>query len=161
MRKEILVALSTVGLLLGCVPKRVPPVDEEVQRAPAARTPAPVEPGVPAAAQPSSVVVYFELDSAALQEEARRALAGLALEVRKQGPVAIEVEGHTCEFGTEEYNLVLGNKRAESARGYLRELGVDERLLSAVSYGELRPLAPGALSRNRRAEVKVTPRGRP
>ena len=67
----------------------------------------------------------------------------------------VRIEGHCDERGTVEYNLVLGQKRADSAKNFLTSLGVDQRLLETVSYGKERPLDPGsneaAWARNRRA----------
>lgn len=67
----------------------------------------------------------------------------------------VKVEGHCDERGTVEYNLVLGQKRADSAKGYLVNLGVDGNLLETVSYGKERPFDPGhnekAWEKNRRA----------
>ena len=68
----------------------------------------------------------------------------------------IQVEGHTCEIGTNEYNLALGERRANSAKTYLEGLGIASGRLSTISYGEERPLDPGhteaARSKNRRDE---------
>ena len=70
--------------------------------------------------------------------------------------VKILVEGHCDERGTEEYNLALGERRANSAKKYLEGLGVNAARISTISYGEERPLDPGhteeARSKNRRDE---------
>lgn len=155
-------------LVLGCVPKRVPESNEETSVTTNVAPPKPAAPetSTRAEAKASSdlqdVTVHFELDSSSLVDSAQLSLAALASKIKKQPSVALEVEGHTCEIGTEEYNLVLGNKRAEAARRYLRDLGVDDRQMSTVSYGELHPLStattPEALAANRRAEVKVRSR---
>ncbi|MCX8022843.1 MAG: peptidoglycan-associated lipoprotein Pal [Syntrophorhabdaceae bacterium] len=67
----------------------------------------------------------------------------------------VRIEGHCDERGTIEYNLVLGQKRADSTKAYLVNLGVDPNLLETVSYGKERPLDPGhnedAWAKNRRA----------
>lgn len=67
----------------------------------------------------------------------------------------VKVEGHCDERGTVEYNLVLGQKRADSAKKYLMDLGVDGKLMETVSYGKERPLDPkhneAAWAKNRRA----------
>lgn len=67
----------------------------------------------------------------------------------------VRVEGHCDERGTVEYNLVLGQKRADSAKNFLVKLGADSRLLETVSYGKEKPVDPGhneaAWSKNRRA----------
>ncbi len=73
----------------------------------------------------------------------------------------VRIEGNCDERGTVEYNLVLGQKRADSAKGYLTTLGVDPKLLDTISYGKERPVDPGhnetAWAKNRRdhfVEVK-------
>ena len=69
----------------------------------------------------------------------------------------IRVEGHCDERGTVEYNLVLGQKRADSTKKYLMDLGIDGKLMETVSYGKERPLDPGhneaAWAKNRRAHL--------
>jgi peptidoglycan-associated lipoprotein len=71
----------------------------------------------------------------------------------------LKVEGHCDERGTSAYNLVLGEKRAKSARNYMVELGVAPKQLSVVSYGKERPIcaehAESCYSQNRRAHVAI------
>jgi peptidoglycan-associated lipoprotein len=62
------------------------------------------------------------------------------------------IEGHTCEIGTTEYNLALGERRANAARDYLARMGVDEKRLKILSYGEEQPANAEDLEKNRRAE---------
>ncbi|WP_163782827.1 OmpA family protein [Myxococcus vastator] len=100
--------------------------------------------------------VYFELDSATLRPESRDMLAQLATSLREQPLTRVTVSGHTCELGTTEYNVALGHRRAAVVRDYLRDLGVEPRQLSIVSYGEEQPLSEAhteeAFHKNRRAE---------
>ncbi|MEW5876004.1 MAG: peptidoglycan-associated lipoprotein Pal [Candidatus Zixiibacteriota bacterium] len=101
-------------------------------------------------------VIYFDFDQYNLRDDARRDLDFNA-EVLKQNPDAVLViEGHCDERGTNEYNLALGERRAQAAKDYLSRLGVDASRLSIISYGEERPSAMGhdeaAWSKNRRAE---------
>ena len=74
----------------------------------------------------------------------------------KNPAVKIRIEGHTCEIGTGEYNLALGELRAKIAKKYLERVGVSSRRVSIISYGKERPLDPGhteeARSKNRRDE---------
>jgi peptidoglycan-associated lipoprotein len=76
--------------------------------------------------------------------------------------VKIQIEGHCDERGTEEYNLALGERRANSARNYFVTLGISPDRISTISYGEERPLDPGhnedAWSKNRRAHFVVLPK---
>jgi peptidoglycan-associated lipoprotein len=103
--------------------------------------------------------VFFEFNEFGLSEAARAALDKNA-ECIKHKSLAITLGGHADERGTEEYNIVLAGKRANSVLKYLVGLGVAEKLLKTVSYGEEKPLAPGsgdeAWAKNRR--VEFTPR---
>lgn len=101
--------------------------------------------------------VSFEFDHFALSESARAVLERNAECIRfKSAPVVIE--GHCDERGTDEYNLILGEKRANAVKRYLIGLGVPAGLLRTVSYGEERPLDPSPTeagwSRNRRVDFR-------
>jgi peptidoglycan-associated lipoprotein len=103
--------------------------------------------------------VHFELDSAALSDEARATLEKHALWLQGQREVSVTIEGHCDERGTVEYNLALGEQRARAVREYLTSLGVATARLRVVSYGKERPLDPGndeaAHARNRRAHFAL------
>ncbi|MGQ0668008.1 MAG: peptidoglycan-associated lipoprotein Pal [Nitrospiraceae bacterium] len=101
--------------------------------------------------------VFFAYDSFLISDEGRQALARNA-EWMKANPAAqLKVEGHCDERGTSAYNLVLGEKRAKSARNYLVELGVAANRLAVVSYGKERPFcrehAESCYAQNRRGHV--------
>ena len=104
--------------------------------------------------------IYYELDSATLKPESRQLLDGVAQTLRRRPEARVTISGHTCELGTTEYNLALGQRRAAAVQDYLRRLGVDERRLATVSYGEESPAASGsgesAWSKNRRSEFSIT-----
>jgi peptidoglycan-associated lipoprotein len=104
--------------------------------------------------------VHFELDSAALSDEARATLEKHALWLQGRRDVRVSVEGHCDERGTVDYNLALGEQRARAARDYLASLGVAAERLRVVSFGKERPLDPGhdeaAWARNRRAHFAVS-----
>ena len=104
--------------------------------------------------------VRFELDSAALTDEARATLEKHALWLQGRRDVRVTVEGHCDERGTIDYNLALGEQRARATRDYLVSLGVAAERLRVVSYGKERPLDPGtgeaAWARNRRAHFAVS-----
>jgi peptidoglycan-associated lipoprotein len=104
--------------------------------------------------------VHFDLDSAALGDEARATLEKHALWLQGHRDVKVTVEGHCDERGTVDYNLALGEQRARAAREYLVSLGVSAARLRVVSYGKERPLDPGnneaAWARNRRAHFAVS-----
>ncbi len=99
--------------------------------------------------------INFDFDKYFVRDDAKPILEEHAKNLGENPDVKILIEGNCDERGTIEYNLVLGEKRATSARNYLVNLGVDEVRLSTVSYGEERPLDPGhnteAWAKNRRA----------
>lgn len=100
--------------------------------------------------------VYFDFDRSDLRPEARETLNRKAQILRDYPDIRVRIEGHCDERGTVEYNLALGERRAESARQYLIDLGIDPDRLTTVSYGEERPAVEGrneaAWALNRRAE---------
>ena len=104
--------------------------------------------------------IHFDLDSAALGDEARATVERHALWLQGHRDVAVTVEGHCDERGTVDYNLALGEQRARATRDYLVSLGVAAERLRVVSYGKERPLDPGsdesAWARNRRARFAVS-----
>jgi peptidoglycan-associated lipoprotein len=111
-----------------------------------------------ALAAPLQNTVYFDFDSFAIRDEFTAVIEGHARVLSRDNGKRMVIEGHTDERGGREYNLALGQKRAEAVVRSLVLLGVGERQLEAVSYGEERPAAQGsdesAWSRNRRAEIK-------
>ena len=105
-------------------------------------------------------IVFFEYDSDEITPTAEDKLQSKAAVLRSNPGVRLRIEGHCDQRGSTEYNLALGQRRAEAVRGYLLNLGVDGSRLSTASYGKERPLMEGededALARNRRAEFAVT-----
>jgi peptidoglycan-associated lipoprotein len=103
-------------------------------------------------------VVYFDFDSFVIKDEYRSVVEGQAKLLQANRQRLVQIEGHTDERGGREYNLALGQKRAEAVQRALVLLGVGDKQLEAVSYGEERPADPGhdeaAWAKNRRAEVK-------
>ena len=114
--------------------------------------------GTAGMAAPAQRVVYFDYDSFVIKDEFKGLLDGHAKVLARQTAKRLVVEGHTDERGGREYNLALGQKRAEAVAKSLSLLGVTETQVEAVSFGEERPAATGsdesAWSRNRRAELK-------
>ena len=106
-------------------------------------------------------VVYFDFDSFVVREDARPVIEGHARLLTTDRERRLVVEGHTDERGGREYNLALGQKRAEAVARSLVLLGAGENQLEAVSFGEERPAVLGsdetAWSQNRRAELKDRP----
>jgi peptidoglycan-associated lipoprotein len=103
-------------------------------------------------------VVYFDFDSFVVKDEFRSLIDAHAKALSAQRGKRLVVEGHTDERGGREYNLALGQKRAEAVAKSLTLLGVQESQIEAVSFGKERPAAEGsdeqAWARNRRAELK-------
>lgn len=104
--------------------------------------------------------VFFDLDKYNLSSEARGTLERQAAWLKKYSGVTISVEGHCDERGTREYNLALGERRANSVKDYLVALGISPGRIKTLSYGKERPVALGssdaAWSQNRRGVSKVT-----
>src|SRR4051812_4501891 len=103
--------------------------------------------------------VYFAFDSSDLSVDTRETLAKLADWLAAHPKVAITIEGHCDEQGTTEYNIALGQRRAQAMVDYLARMGTSARRLTAVSYGAERPADDGhdevAWSKNRRGEFRV------
>ena len=104
--------------------------------------------------------VYFAFDRYDLSEDAQADLRLQAAWLDQYPGTTVVIEGHADERGTREYNLALGQRRAESARAYLVSLGVDPARIRTISYGKERPVAPEHNERawrlNRRAVTVVT-----
>nr|KIS34091.1 peptidoglycan-binding protein [Novosphingobium sp. P6W] len=106
-----------------------------------------------------SDTIYFALDKSDVDAEDQQALSKQAQWLMQYPAKRATIEGHADERGTREYNLALGERRANSAKNYLISLGVDPSRLSTVSFGKERPIALGSdeqsWAQNRRA-VTVT-----
>jgi peptidoglycan-associated lipoprotein len=104
--------------------------------------------------------VFYDLDNADLSAEAQQALQANAELLKQNATWQITVEGHCDERGTAEYNLALGERRANTARDYLVSLGIPATRLKTVSYGKEFPFDPAhnetAWSKNRRAHFVIT-----
>lgn len=101
---------------------------------------------------------FFNYDEATLDSAAQEALQGSATWLRGDGSAYnLLVEGHCDERGTEQYNLALGDRRANTAKDYLTTLGINAGRIRTVSYGEERPFDEGhdegAWGKNRRAHL--------
>jgi peptidoglycan-associated lipoprotein len=171
--------LAAVAFVVACSPKKPAP--------PPAPTPAPVstptvvttEPPPAPTPQPTPRVdrdditakslseissylkpAFFDYDKADVRADAREVLAANATWLKKYPAVQFTLEGHADERGTAQYNLALGDRRANAARDYLVSLGVDAARIKSVSYGKERPFATGhdedSWQKNRRAHFVVT-----
>ena len=104
--------------------------------------------------------VFFATNKSSLTTAARETLRKQATFLRKNKNLNITIEGHADERGTREYNLALGERRANAARDYLMTYGISGKRISVISYGKERPVntasTPLAWSQNRRSvTVKV------
>ncbi len=153
MNINILGALSTVALLAACsTPAPTPP--------PPPATSAGVVPG----SQEDLVAnvgdrVFFDFDKSNLRPDATSTLDKQATWLAKYGSVNVQIAGNCDERGTEEYNLALGDRRANAAASYLRAKGVATGRMTTISYGKDRPTAQGsneqAWAQNRNAITSV------
>ncbi|MCP4808305.1 MAG: peptidoglycan-associated lipoprotein Pal [Proteobacteria bacterium] len=104
--------------------------------------------------------VYFDFDAAELSPESRAALDANVALLQKHTGIKVQIQGHADERGATEYNLALGDRRANAVKDYMATAGVGPSRLTVISYGEEAPLADAsnerAWSQNRRAEFVVT-----
>ena len=124
------------------------------------------EVGGPQAGLLANRIVYFDFDSAVIKGQGIDVVAAHAKYLAANPQARVRLEGNTDERGSREYNIGLGDRRAQSVRRSLLLQGVSEGQLTMVSYGEERPADPGhdeaAWAKNRRVEiVYLTPAGQP
>jgi peptidoglycan-associated lipoprotein len=103
--------------------------------------------------------IHFEFDRYNIQPKAAEVLKENSALLKKYPGMKFQIEGHCDERGTGEYNLALGERRANSAKTYLVSLGISPSSISTITYGEERPFDPGhneeAWSKNRRAHLVI------
>ncbi len=164
----VLLLIGLIPILLAsCGPKEVapemPPPEEEVT------PPVQEEPVVTPEPEPEPVIkkitdaefktVYFDFDKYNLVDSAKQALELNARILREHPDVIVKIEGHCDERGTVQYNLSLGDKRANAARDYLIGLGINADRLQTISYGKSRPAVLGsneaAWAKNRRDNFRI------
>lgn len=141
------VACVAAGLFMsGCAKK------EQV-----AETPKPAQTPVQTVAKPSTNSVYFAFDKSNLDSAATATLDANAAWLNANTDVDITIEGNCDQRGTREYNLALGQRRANSVADYLEKHGVAASRIQTVSYGEERPVCKGTgeacWAQNRRADI--------
>ena len=169
--RQTLIALAAA--LAACTTPEVKP--EPKPAPPTVAAPAPVEtPAQKAAAEYKAqgqveldkaltklndVRVFFEFDAATLTKEASDRLAEVGEVLARHPELDVNIAGHADERGSSQYNLALGQRRAESVKKYLAQFGVKEGQIKAVSFGAEKPLDPGhdeeSWKKNRRAEVQA------
>jgi peptidoglycan-associated lipoprotein len=98
------------------------------------------KPARPAARTPGLQRIHFDFDRSNIKSEYEQTLADNADWMRSHPNTQVTVEGHCDERGSIEYNIALGDRRANSAKAYLENIGIDPTRLSTISYGKERPL---------------------
>lgn len=129
-------------------------------------TPPPVEPPVETPPEPTAVekleTIYFDYDKSNIRTDAQETLSHNASWLKKDENVdaKILIEGHCDERGTDEYNMALGDRRANSSKKFFVNMGIKENRIDTISYGESRPAVEGhdedAWKWNRRSEFVIT-----
>ena len=106
----------------------------------------------------TSATIYFDFDKYNLTTRSIQTLRGVVSSMKDNSSITLVIEGHADERGTREYNLALGQRRAESVADYIESRGVDRSRLLVKSYGEESPAFSAsnerAWARNRRVEIK-------
>lgn len=161
--RKTLAALAvavSMGGLVGCSDDEKK-VEEAVTPTPAETPATPPETvsSAPAAAEVTAPV-YFAFDDYSLDSTAQTQLNKLNEYLKANTKSTVQVEGHCDERGSVEYNLALGQRRAQSAKNYLVQLGTDAARVPTISYGEERPAVEGndeaAWAKNRRDEFVLS-----
>lgn len=142
----ILVTILAGVIISGCAKKAVTKAEGETVAKPAAEekapAPAPKEEPIPAAEEKKMLELkhaFFDFDKSLIRDDAKAPLQNNAEFLRANKNTKIVIEGHCDERGTIEYNIALGQRRAESAKRYLINLGIDASRIGTVSYGKERP----------------------
>jgi len=159
--KSIRILAAAALAVAACSHAQPPPSASSEPSVEAAPPPAPVVPEQPAPAprtvEIAATSVYFEFDSSELSPETRATLQTLFDQARQRPDQDLRIEGNCDERGTREYNLALGQRRADAAKNYLVGLGLDASHMTAISNGKERPRALGddeaAWSQNRRDDL--------
>ena len=178
-----IVVVMALGLIIfgGCAEKQAVVKDESVQQPAQTATPAPAPAPVPAPATDDEAArkaqaareaaakrnaaalaalniqnIYFDFDKSNIRPDAREILKANSEIFLKNSDSKIVIEGHCDERGTAEYNMALGERRAQEAKQYLINLGIDASRMQTISYGKEKPLdtrsTEEAWSINRRAQ---------
>ncbi len=154
--KKLVIAIAAVVFVVGCGSKKKVEQTETVPAAAVDSTPMNFDPaGSDSGKIGGLVTVQFEYDKSTLSAETKKDLAGNAEWIKANPKTTIQIEGHCDNRGTIEYNLALGERRAQAVKSYLVGLGIAADRLSVISYGEEKPVIQGdseeAWAKNRRA----------
>lgn len=100
--------------------------------------------------------VLFDFDKAVLKPEGRQEVDKLVDEMKAHPGDTVEIVGHTCDIGSAEYNMGLGQRRADAVRNYMIQMGIDENRVTATSQGESEPAVPNDSPSNRMLNRRAT-----
>ena len=144
-------------------PKQEVKKPEEPKPAPTPQvkeTPKKVEEKVAELRESAFETIYFDFDKSDIRSDQRDRMNRNARLLYDNKNVMVRLEGHCDERGTNEYNMALGDRRANSVRQFLVDYGISDSRITTISYGEERPVDPGhnedAWAKNRRCEFKIT-----
>ena len=168
MRKTAILLVTSAALgLSACAKKAPPPIPAppaDVTPAPTP-TPTPTPPPPPSGPRPGTQAhflanvasdrIFFDTDKSDVDDADKATLQSQAAWLRQFPTARVTIEGHADERGTREYNLALGDRRANAAKNFLASLGIDPGRMTTISYGKERPDALGSdeesWAKNRRA----------
>jgi len=158
--KVRLVALAGALLILAACSSEPPPAAPVAPGGPGGVTSSNFGPGSQQdLAATAGDRVFFQFDSSEINSEGQQILQRQAEWLRRYANVTVTIEGHCDERGTREYNLALGERRANAAKNVLVAAGIPASRVSTISYGKERPIAPGstedAYAQNRVAVTRV------
>ena len=143
-------------------PPTPPPAPAQAETPPTPPAPPPTQPPPSPAPEPTKVEfepAFFDFDSYKLRDDARSVLGHDARVLRENSDVHVTIEGHCDERGTHEYNLALGERRAQAVKNVLAALGIPASRISTISYGKERPEIPHSddtsYAQNRRGVTTV------
>jgi len=154
----VLIGILSVGLA-SCAKKKTVPEETDIVEVTDVEEVV-VDEAAPTSAQ-SLDLVFFDFDRSSLKPDARATIKSNYATISTMPNATVLIEGYCDERGTVEYNLALGQRRADSVREYLISLGASSSQVSTISYGKANPLDPGhdeaAWAKNRRAATLVNP----
>jgi len=159
-----LILLATLVAVAGCSSKRPPVLPPSGGEAPTGPTTGGGDNIMPGSQQDfvrsiMSDTIHFALDQYDIDSQSRSILDSQAQWLMKYPNKRITIEGHADERGTREYNLALGDRRANAAKNYLAARGIDASRINTISYGKERPIAMGSdeasWAQNRRAVTVI------
>ncbi len=176
---RLALVLASSSLVLGACRKKPQPTPQPEAPVATAPTPAPTRPATTAPAPRDTMedyrakvaaarallleTIYFEYDADELRDDAKANLDSKISVLNANPAIKIRVAGHCDERGSDEYNIALGRRRAEAAKRYLTDRGIDASRIETASFGRERPAVQGtseeAWSRNRRDEFEITAGG--